>query len=50
MNKKLKKFCRVSNYVDHLLIITSTNTGCVSVFPFSSLVGIPVGIKSSWNS
>ena len=35
------------NYIDHLLIVTSTITGCVSISTFCSLVGIPIGITSS---
>ena len=35
------------NYIDHILIGTSTVTGCVSISTFSPLVGIPVGIASS---
>ena len=34
------------NYIDHLLIIISTITGCVSISAFASLVGIPIGITS----
>ena len=39
--------CRVLNYIDHLLIVISTITGCVSISAFASLVGIPTGIMSS---
>ena len=42
MSKKHKKVCRVLNYIDHLLIVISTITGCVSVSTFASLVGIPI--------
>ena len=35
------------NYVEHLLILASTFTGCVSVSDFASVVGITVGIASS---
>ena len=37
----------VLNYIEHLLILVSTVTGCVSIFAFASLVGIPVDITSS---
>ena len=47
MSKTHKKVCRVLNYIDHLLIIISTITGCVSISSFASLVGIPIGIASS---
>ena len=35
------------NYVEHLLILVSTVTGCVSISEFALLVAIPVGITSS---
>ena len=35
------------NYIDHLLIVISTVTGCVSISVFPSLVAIPIGIRSS---
>ena len=38
MSKKHKKVCRVLNYIDHLLIVISTITGCVSLFPFLLLL------------
>ena len=47
MCKKHKKVCGVLNYIEHLLILVSAVTGCVSISDFSSLVGIPVGITSS---
>ena len=47
MNKKHKKVCRVLNYIEHSLILISTVTGCVSIFVFASLVGIPMGITST---
>ena len=47
MRKKHKEVCRVLNYIDYLLIVISTITGCVSISAFVSLVGIPIGIASS---
>ena len=47
MSKKHKKLCRVLNYIDHLLILASTITGCILISAFASLVGIPIGIASS---
>ena len=47
MSNNYKKVCRVLNYIDHLLIIVSTFTGCVSISAFASLVGILLGITSS---
>ena len=35
------------NYVEHLLILVSTVTGCVSISAFASFVAIPIGITSS---
>ena len=35
------------NYVEHLLILVSTVTGCVSVSAFASLACVPVTITSS---
>ena len=47
MSKKHKKVYRVSDYIEHLLILISTVTGCVSISASASLVGIPIGITSS---
>ena len=42
-----KKTCKYLSYVEHLLILSSTVTGCVSISAFASLVCMPVGITSS---
>ena len=47
MSKKHKKCYIVLNYIDHLLIVISTITGCVSIPAFASLVGIPKEVTSS---
>ena len=47
MRRKNKKVCRVFNYNEHLLILVSTVTVYFSIFVFTSLVGIPIGITSS---
>ena len=47
MCKKHKKGCRVLNHIEHLLGKVFTITGCVSIFAFASLVGIPIGTTSS---
>ena len=47
MSKKNKKVYIVFSYIEHLLILVSTVTGCVSISSFASLVGIPIGITSS---
>ena len=44
MSKKLKK---VLNYIQHLLIVISTITGCVSISAFAFLVGISIGTTRS---
>ena len=47
MSEKYKKTCKYLNYVEHLLILASTVTGCVSISAFFPLVCVPVGITSS---
>ena len=47
IRKKHKKDFITLNYIEHFLILGSTITGCVSIYSFASLVGIPVGITSS---
>ena len=46
MSEKYKKTCKYLNYVEHLLILASTVTGCVSISAFASLVCVPVGVMS----
>ena len=41
--KRLAKF----EFSEHLLILPSTFTVCVSISAFASVIGIPVGITSS---
>ena len=47
MSEKYKKTCKYLNYVEHLPILSSTTTGCVSMFTFASLVCVPIGITKS---
>ena len=47
MSKKHKKVCTILNYIEHVLILGYTITGCVSISSFASLVGIPIGIINS---
>ena len=47
MSRKHKKVCKTLNYTEHLLILTSTITGYISISDFDSLLGIPLGITSS---
>ena len=47
MSEKYKKTCKYLNYTwfkEHLLTLASAVTGCVSIFAFSLLVAIFVGI------
>ena len=47
MSRKHKKVYSVLNYIEHLLILASTVTGCISISVFASLVGITRAITSS---
>ena len=47
MSKKHEKVCTTLNCIEHFPVLVSTVTGCVSIFAFASLVGIPIGITSS---
>ena len=47
MSKRHIKVCTTLNYIEHFLILSFTITGCVSIYAFSSLVSIPIGIMSS---
>ena len=47
MKEKYKKTCKYLNYVEHLLILASTVTGCVSIPAFASLPSVPFVITSS---
>ena len=47
MSKKHKKVFRVLNYIEHLLILISTVSGCASISSLASLVCIPIGITIS---
>ena len=53
MSKKHAKVCGVLNYIQHLLILVYTVTGCIAIFAFATLIlfdtliTITVGITSS---
>ena len=47
MSRKHRKVCTTLNYIEHVLIIASTITWCISIFAFASLIGICIGITSS---
>ena len=42
ISKNDKKFYKILNYYENLLILASAVTGCVPISAFASLVGIPV--------
>ena len=44
--KNKKKVYGVLNYIEHLLILVSTLTGCVSISAFDQLIGFAIGICS----
>ena len=46
MSKNHRKGCKFLIYIEHLLILISTVSGCVSISAFASLVDIPIGIAS----
>ena len=46
MSKKHKMVCTTLNYIEHVLILVPTITGCVSISAFASLIGIPIGLTS----
>ena len=45
-SEKYKKTCKYLSHVEHLLILASIITCCVSMFAFASLVCVPVGITA----
>ena len=47
MSRKQEKVSTSLNYIEDFVILPSTITGCISIFAFASLVGIPIGIRSS---
>ena len=47
MSRKHKKVCTALNCIEHVLILSSTITGCISIFDFVSLFSIPIGKTSS---
>ena len=42
-----KKYKKVLHYIEHLLTLIATVTGCASISAFASLVRIPIGITRS---
>ena len=49
ISEKYKRSCKyfhVRNYLEHVLILASTVTSCVSISGFTLLIAIPLGITS----
>ena len=46
MSKKLKKVCKILNYIENVLILASALIGCISIYDFVSLLGIPIEMTS----
>ena len=44
MGRKHKKVCATLDYIEQFLILDSVITGCISIFSFSFLLYIPIGI------
>ena len=47
MSKNHKNVCTTPNCYEHLLILASKSTGCISISAFASLLGIFIEITSS---
>ena len=47
MSRKGKKAFTTLNYTQHFLILASTITRCISIYTFTSLLGIPIECTSS---
>ena len=45
--RKHKKICKILNYIEHSLILALAIIGCIPIFVFAFLLGIPIGIMSS---
>ena len=47
MRTKHNKVCAAPNYIEHFVILAPTTTVCTSIFAFTSLIDILIGITSS---
>ena len=45
ISRKHKKLCAILTYIEQFLVLASTITGCISIFPFASLTGIPIELR-----
>ena len=46
-SNKLNKYITTFDYTDESLVVLSATTGGVSIIPFTSFIGAPVGIESA---
>ena len=46
ISRKHKSVCTMLTYIEHFLFLASAITGCISIFAFASLLGIPIEITS----
>ena len=49
MSRKHKQICTTLNYIEHFLILASTNTGCILISAFASLIDVLMGVTSCAN-
>ena len=47
MSRKNKKVCTTLNYFEHLIVLASSITACISISAIASSLGIPIGIPTS---
>ena len=47
MSRSHKKVCTALNYIEHFLTLSITIIRCISIFAFTHLIGISIGITSS---
>ena len=47
MSKRLSKYIASFDYLDKPLIVLSVTTGSISIAPFATVIGAPVGIVSA---
>ena len=46
MSKRLSKYIVSFDYFDKSLIVLSSTTGSISIAPFATVIGVPVGMMS----
>ena len=45
MSRNHKKICTTLNYIEHFLVLDSAVTGCISIYAFAFLIGIPCELQ-----